>query len=269
MENLSLILEGGGGKGAYHCGVLNALHEEGILFNAVAGASIGAINGALYCQGQIDTVNNFWINFNFEQNSPVSSEVIEAIQDKKIIREVIKTRGKALVQAIKEFRGKVSCGIDLIMNEIDESAVRNSDVDFGLTVFNLSKRKGFAYMKKDIPEGKIRNYVIASANYPMFPAYKIDGQKYYDGGIYDNMPINLLSDNGYKKMIVIRTNLLDKRPRKKVRDVTNKLFYIAPEEKLGIAMNFTKSAINRYMEIGYNQAKEIIKQGDIMRFIGD
>ena len=42
-----LVLEGGGGKGAYHIGAVRALLEMGIEFGAVAGVSVGALNGAM------------------------------------------------------------------------------------------------------------------------------------------------------------------------------------------------------------------------------
>ena len=44
---LGLVLSGGGAKGAYQAGVLRALTEEGVFATQVAGASIGALNGAL------------------------------------------------------------------------------------------------------------------------------------------------------------------------------------------------------------------------------
>lgn len=42
-----LVLSGGGAKGAYHAGVVKALDEFGIHVDAIAGASIGALNGAI------------------------------------------------------------------------------------------------------------------------------------------------------------------------------------------------------------------------------
>ncbi len=44
---VGLVLSGGGAKGAYHVGVVKALHEVGAQVDAVAGASIGALNGAI------------------------------------------------------------------------------------------------------------------------------------------------------------------------------------------------------------------------------
>lgn len=44
---VGLVLSGGGAKGAYHVGVINALHELGAQVDAIAGASIGALNAAI------------------------------------------------------------------------------------------------------------------------------------------------------------------------------------------------------------------------------
>lgn len=51
MNNLGLVLSGGGARGAAHIGVLQALNENGIFPSHVSGASAGALIGALYCAG--------------------------------------------------------------------------------------------------------------------------------------------------------------------------------------------------------------------------
>ncbi|MBQ1436211.1 MAG: patatin-like phospholipase family protein, partial [Clostridia bacterium] len=55
-----LILEGGGGKGAFHIGALKALYEAGYDFDFVAGTSIGAMNGALIAQNDFDVAVDWW-----------------------------------------------------------------------------------------------------------------------------------------------------------------------------------------------------------------
>lgn len=47
MAGYGLVLAGGGGKGAYQLGAWKALKEMDVRFDAIAGASIGSINGAL------------------------------------------------------------------------------------------------------------------------------------------------------------------------------------------------------------------------------
>ena len=45
-----LVLEGGGAKGAFQCGAIKALYDNGYTFDGVAGTSIGAINAAILAQ---------------------------------------------------------------------------------------------------------------------------------------------------------------------------------------------------------------------------
>ncbi len=51
MENVGLVLSGGGVRGLAHLGVIKALEEHHIRIRYVAGASVGAIVGALYAAG--------------------------------------------------------------------------------------------------------------------------------------------------------------------------------------------------------------------------
>jgi NTE family protein len=48
-NKIGLVLSGGGSKGAYQVGMVKCLAEIGIPIHAVAGASVGALNGALLC----------------------------------------------------------------------------------------------------------------------------------------------------------------------------------------------------------------------------
>ena len=53
-KEYGLVLDGGGARGAYQIGAWKALVEAGVKFNAVAGTSVGALNGALICMGDIE-----------------------------------------------------------------------------------------------------------------------------------------------------------------------------------------------------------------------
>lgn len=48
-----VVLEGGGARGAYQIGALKAVTEAGIRIGAVAGASVGALNGVFLCMGDL------------------------------------------------------------------------------------------------------------------------------------------------------------------------------------------------------------------------
>lgn len=60
---IALCIEGGGAKGAYEAGVIKALYDNGIKeYAAVAGTSIGAINGYFVTTGNIEKLAYIWNN---------------------------------------------------------------------------------------------------------------------------------------------------------------------------------------------------------------
>ena len=60
--DFGLVLAGGGVRGAYHVGVWEALAEMGITVSAVTGASIGAVNGAIFAAGAAEKARDMWLN---------------------------------------------------------------------------------------------------------------------------------------------------------------------------------------------------------------
>ena len=56
----ALVLGGGGAKGAYEIGVIDALEELGIRAGSVYGVSIGALNAAMYAQGDMEKAEALW-----------------------------------------------------------------------------------------------------------------------------------------------------------------------------------------------------------------
>ncbi len=58
-------------------------------------------------------------------------------------------------------------------------------------------------MIEDIPEGKLVDYLLASAALPNFEKQKIDGVTYLDGGFFDNVPIGFMSQQGFNKILSI------------------------------------------------------------------
>ena len=61
-----LVLEGGGTKGAYQIGAFKALRDLGIQFTGIAGSSIGALNGAFIAQGDLEAMEDIWINYDYK-----------------------------------------------------------------------------------------------------------------------------------------------------------------------------------------------------------
>lgn len=67
MKPFGLVLAGGGGKGAYQIGAWEAMREIGVHFNAIAGVSIGSINGALIAADDFQAASELWNNISLDK----------------------------------------------------------------------------------------------------------------------------------------------------------------------------------------------------------
>ena len=64
MNNIALVLSGGGGKGAYQIGVWKALKESGLdkEIVSVSGTSVGALNAALFIHNNLNVAEEIYLN---------------------------------------------------------------------------------------------------------------------------------------------------------------------------------------------------------------
>jgi hypothetical protein len=69
-KKLGLVLEGGGGKGAYQLGVLKAFAARDLRFDCVAGTSVGGLNAALWAADKLAEGEKLWFNINQDKIYP-------------------------------------------------------------------------------------------------------------------------------------------------------------------------------------------------------
>jgi NTE family protein len=246
---LGLALEGGGAKGAYHMGAVKAFFEEGYEFKGIAGTSIGAINGAIIAQGDFEAGYRLWENMDtsllFDIEEMQKEKILNRQFDKEALAFLI-----AQIKGIIENKGLDTSKIRTILDEvIDEDKLRQSDVDLGIVTVSMPNFEPLELYKEDIPYGKIVDYIMASANIPVFKIEPLDGKFYIDGAFYDNCPVNLLARKGYKDIIAIRTLGLGKI--RKLEDDTVNLTTLVPSENLGRILNFDNGIIKTNLKMGY------------------
>lgn len=193
-----LALEGGGTKGAYHIGVYKAILELGLDIRCIVGSSIGAVNGALFAQGDWEKANYVWENIS-------AGDVIALPEDAANAENMFDIKHiQSLVREIKTKKGLDVTPFDkLLRSVIDENKIRLSSIDFGLATFNASGVKEQQMFLKDIPPGKLVDYILASACLPVFQPKKIDDTVYLDGGITNNLPADMLLKSGYTDIICV------------------------------------------------------------------
>lgn len=244
-----LVLEGGGAKGAYHIGAYKAIMEMGIEVGGIAGTSVGALNGAMLVQGGYEKAVELWSNMTYSRVIDANDEAIEKLKKGKLGKEDIKYLTEKVKGVLSEKGLDTTPLRELLSEVIDEDEVRNSGKDFAIVTVSLTDLKPLELYIEDIPEGKLIDYIIASANFPAFKSEKIDGKKFIDGGLYNNLPINLLSHKGYKDIIAVRTHGPGRL--KKIDDSGLNIVYISPVDDLGKTLEFESETAVRDMELGY------------------
>lgn len=186
MNNIGLVLEGGGMRGLYTCGVLEYFMDKNIDFNYIIGVSAGACNAVSYISKQKG--RNEKVNIGFIQNNKYMS-----------IRNLM--------------REKSLFGMDFIFDEIphkhvkfDYEAFKNSKCRFNVGATDCITGEPVYFSKEDVSEGF---YALrASSSLPLIaPIVEFKGYKLLDGGISDSIPIRKsLSDGNTKNIIVLTRN---------------------------------------------------------------
>ena len=248
-----LALEGGGAKGAFHVGALQAFFDRGITFDAVTGTSIGALNGAMIAQGDFETLKMLWTNAAISK----VADVDDAEFDKLMSRDYDRTLVKYLVKKAREVISSRGMPIDklksIVDKYIDEDKLRASKVDYGLVTVAVSNGwEPMELFKEDVPEGLLKDYILASAYYPLYNRPEIGGKRFLDGGIYNNCPISPLVRKGYSDIVAIRTG--SRMPMRGVIDRSVKVTYVIPSESLGGTVDLRKSHVEYNMKLGYFDA---------------
>ena len=250
----AVVLSGGGAKGSYQLGVWKALRELHIKYDIVTGTSIGAINGVLMCENSYFKAKRIWRKLNLEY---IFNELPKSNKDIDILKlfggNFIKNGG----MDIKKIE-------TIIENTVNKRKFYNSKIDFGLITYNFTTKKPLILSKDKIPSDKLTDYLMASATcFPAFKMKEIDGDKYIDGGYYDNLPIELAIKLGAEFLIIVDLGSpgFKKRPSKNIDSIL-----IKPKNNISFFLNFDEKAAKINVKFGYNDTLKAFKKLDGNKF---
>ena len=233
----ALVLAGGGAKGSYHVGVYRALQQLGWTPDIITGASVGALNGLLFTMGKVQEAEDIWRSMELHDvlELPTTTEKDTLYN---FFMDVVRSGGLN-VEPLGE----------TIDRYIDEDAARHSPIRFGLVMTELSTMRSIRCPIDEIPDGKLKDYLLASsACFPALRPREIDGVKYIDGGWRDNMPLDLAKDMGAEELLavdidgvgIVRPNTTG-LPTKIIRSHWN----------LGPTLDFDPARAERNIALGY------------------
>ena len=254
-KEYGLVLDGGGARGAYQIGAWKALKEAGVKISAVAGTSVGALNGALICMDDLEKAEKIWSEMEFSRVMSVDDDWMrQFFQGEQKLGDILAELGRV-------FRDG---GVDaaplrkLIHENVDEEKIRGCGKEFFIVTFSLTDMKELELSVSDIPEGRLEDFLLASAYLVGFKNEPMeDGKRYIDGGIFNNVPADVLVEKGYTDLIEIRIYGPGREPRVSLPE-DGEMYQIGPRVKLGSIIEFDRDRSRQNMKIGYYDAKRML-----------
>jgi NTE family protein len=224
-----LVLSGGAARGLAHIGVLKALEEHGVRIDAIAGTSMGAVIGGLYAAGySVDELEELANSLDWQQvlsDDPARQDV--PFRRKQDDRDF-------LVKRKLSFRDDGSLGLPLGVIQgqnlalllerllVHVSDTRDFDrlpIPFRAVATDIANDQKVIFRSGHLPQA-----IRASMSIPaVFAPVEIDGRLLVDGGMVDNIPMDVARDMDVDRLIVvdIGTPLLPREQLLTVVDVLN------------------------------------------------
>ncbi len=208
-RRIALVLQGGGALGAYQAGIYQALHENDLVPDWVVGTSIGAINAALITGNPPETrlarLKSFWNRIAHRDNVDMEHVPDETRHFNTWLATMDATMrgvpGFYLPRLFSMFPFDLTVAPEMAsfydttplrqtLSELIDFDYLNADGGIRLTV-NAVKVTSGQLVSFDSEKQKIEtDHIMASGALPPgFPAIRIEGELYWDGGLYSNTPL--------------------------------------------------------------------------------
>jgi NTE family protein len=214
-----LVFQGGGALGAYQAGVYQALHEAGIEPDWIIGTSIGAINASLIAGNEVGdrlpALHEFWQRITdkslwhaWSGGSPASRSWTYWKTLSTGIAGFFEPNPLAFwgphVPLGADRAGYYSTApLDASLRELVDFALINRcqpRLTVGAAHVGTSQMRYFD--GRDMEIG-VRHILASAALPPAFPAVRIDGELYWDGGILSNTPTEVVFDDSPRRSSLI------------------------------------------------------------------
>ena len=226
-DNTALILEGGGLRGVFTCGVLDCFMDKGIRFPFTVGVSAGACNGLSYMSGQRGRAKSSNIDL-MDKHHYVGFKYLltqGCIMDYKLLFE--------------DFPEK-------IIPYDYEAYFANTD-RFVMVTTNCLTGKA-EYFEEKTDSKRVMDIVRASSSLPYVTKITyVDGVPMLDGGIADPIPVEYAQSQGYERMVVVLTRNKGYRKNEKQLPVPKFIYRRYPELRKTLARR--NAQYNRTMEM--------------------
>ncbi len=206
QSTIGLALSGGGAKGMAHIGVLRALEENNIKVDYIAGTSMGAVVGALYSIGySVDDIEKYLKQINWE--AVLTNEIprdrlgfLDRSTEEKYLLSFKITENSIDLPNAFNYGFNMLKELDYLTQSVhNQRDFSQFKIPFSAVATDLETGEAMVF-----EEGNLAEVLRASAAFPsVFSPYEINGHLYVDGGVTNNLPIDVLKEKGVTHIIAV------------------------------------------------------------------
>jgi NTE family protein len=214
----ALVFAGGGTRGAVQIGMLQVLAEHGFVPDRIYGVSVGAVNGAGFAGDPtpegVERMARIWTALTHDDVYPQG----------RLHGPWLYFQQRDAVYSNSGLRKIIEEGVSF-------ARLEDAPIPFEVVATSLmdGRERWFTY-------GPSVEVILASSALPaIFPPVEIDGERYIDGGVVNNVPIRRAIDAGAKRIVVLMCSppvFTPGRARRPIEAVLNALF-IAVHARFG------------------------------------
>lgn len=226
-RNTGLVLEGGGMRGVFTTGVLDAFMKHDLYFRYVVAVSAGACNGVSYMSHQIRRARIANINMLGQYDYIGLKNLItqRSIFDRKLLYD--------------EFPNKLV--------PFDWETYSKSGAEFEVVTTNCHTGRS-EYLSEYKNPQRLNDIIMASSALPFVSSVvEVDGTPMLDGGIIDSIPIQRAVDTGHDFNIVISTRNMGYRSKGHDMKLPHLIYDEYP--RLRVALSHRIEAYNEQLEM--------------------
>lgn len=274
-QTVGLVLSGGGAKGIAHIGIIKALEENNVPIDYVAGTSMGAIVGAWYAMGYTpDEMLDLILSedFNLWSRGIFDKRYVYYFKKPDPTPEIV-TFNVALQDSTKfephflpnSLINPFPMNYAFMSIFAPYSAQCEGNFDNLFVPFRAVASDVYHKREVILRNGDLGDAVRASMSFPfVFKPIEIDSVLVYDGGIYNNFPVDVMKSD-FNPDIIIGSIVAAKLDKPKEDDLMNQIenmvmqksdYTLDPED--GILMRFNLSDVGL---LDFPKARQIAKIG--------
>ncbi len=269
--SIGLALEGGGALGLAHVGVLEWFEEHHIPVDYVAGTSMGGLVGGLYATGMSgDEISSFvqTINWNrsFRNELPYRSRSFRRKEDKRDYPNDLEFGLKHGIAFPSGFNSGQQVGLILDRIALPYSNLKTFDdlpTPFRCVATDLVSGQATVFS-----QGSLSEALRATMSLPaIFSPVRLDGHVYVDGGIIENLPVDVARQMGAQIVIAVHLEVPPLKP-----DESLSAFSVL-QRSVGVVISVNELAsiqkadilipahTQNYNMTDYQEAKKLIEVG--------